>query len=94
MSIQAKAKVCWEPRCDHCGDGDNVEYGGAFHYDSREEAAQAVKDSEWIECDGLLFCAACIENEDHPSDDVDIAVASLIAKVRAVSPPQTTEGET
>jgi hypothetical protein len=93
MSIQARKKVCWEARCDHCGDGDNIEYGAGFHYVSRDEALQEVTNAEWIEQDGVLLCQGCIENEDYPSEDVDKAVASLIAKVRAaaVSPPQTTE---
>jgi hypothetical protein len=91
VSVQAKAKVCWEPLCDNCGDGDNVEYGGAFHYESREEALKEVLGNDWVEQDGILLCANCIDNEGYPSGDVDKAIASLIAKVRAAASPKSGE---
>jgi hypothetical protein len=77
-------KVCWEATCDNCGEGDNFEYYGSFHYPSREAALETiVSDLEWVERDGILLCNGCIENEDYPPEDVEKAVASLIEKVRA-----------
>jgi hypothetical protein len=67
MPIKANGVVCWEPTCDECGEGDNSEYGGSFHYESEAAAKEQVKDMGW-EIDGdKLTCEGCLEERDIPS---------------------------
>lgn len=81
MSIKANEKVCWEPFCDSCGEGDEMEYGNTYHYGSYVEALNAVEGAGWIVRGDLAFCGGCIENEDaYDSKDIEPAVTSLIAE--------------
>ncbi len=84
MPIEANKVICWEPRCDQCGEGDNSEYGESFHYESRAEAVQAVEGADWIVTEsGAVICGCCIENEEYPSEDVGKAVSLIVAKLNA-----------
>lgn len=51
---------CWVPSCDRCGEGDNSEYGGSFHYASAAEAARTLRDMDWEQAqDGSWLCFEC-----------------------------------
>lgn len=63
MAIVEELRPCWTVTCDHCGDGDDDEYGGHTHWGSEREARDAV-DGDWVTLDdGRLLCMSCWEGE-------------------------------
>jgi hypothetical protein len=65
MPLTENSRPCWVPTCDTCGDGDNSEYGGSFHYDSRGQAVEAVEGVDWtVHDDGRLECFGCREERE------------------------------
>ncbi len=61
---------CWLLACDFCGEGDNAEYGGSFHYGTQDEARRALLDVDWRELeDGRLQCLPCSEMANACPDD-------------------------
>ena len=61
--ITREEHPCWVPACDFCGEGDNSEYGGGFHYASEREAREAVEGADWRRLDdGCWQCLTCHEN--------------------------------
>lgn len=76
MGVRVEAQPCWTITCDTCGEGDNAEYGGHFHYGSESEAKQAVRDADWREnADGTLICDACIDNAKEAMHDAIVGWA-------------------
>lgn len=64
--IRENTSPCWEPTCDTCGEGDNGEYGGSFHYESREAAVKALEAINWtVHDDGKVECDECREERDR-----------------------------
>lgn len=60
MAVKAEEHACWLAVCDYCGEGDNWDLGGSFHYSSQEEALREIKAAEWTVCDdGRVFCLEC-----------------------------------
>lgn len=58
--IQVEQTPCWTITCDHCGEGDNSEYGGHFHHPSEATAREALAEQDWLEAPGgILLCATC-----------------------------------
>lgn len=45
--IKSGEKPCVEVTCDGCGEGDNDDYGGSYHYGTVDEALSAVEDRDW-----------------------------------------------
>jgi hypothetical protein len=62
MTLSVEQHPCWSVACDRCGEGDNVEYGGAYHYASEAEARAAAVDYDWVLTDdGRALCPDCFE---------------------------------
>jgi len=59
--IIRKDNPCWSPTCDSCGEGDNYEYGGSFHYSSEAEAIDAVKIDWHHTSGGAWLCISCCD---------------------------------
>lgn len=83
MSIQANMTVCYEAHCDSCGEGDNREWGGAFHYESYVIALEELQGHDWVVTNSaLVICDTCIEQEPHPVGDVGVAVEAIVARIK------------
>lgn len=62
MTLAVQQKPCWEVVCDVCGEGDNVDYGGSFHYHTEAEARDMLKSADWmIREDGKAMCGTCAD---------------------------------
>lgn len=69
MGLVREEHPCYVPTCDGCGEGDNSEYGGSFHYPTEAVAKESLRDSEWVELpDGRWLCFTCFDEErgKHP----------------------------
>ena len=62
MSLKREEHPCWLVVCDHCGEGDDTEYGGSFHHQSEEGAREAAHEVEMeVSATGAVLCLTCIE---------------------------------
>lgn len=60
--IQVEQTPCWKVTCDRCGEGDNTEHGGHFHYATEAEALTSVRNYDWMLVDGHHLCPTCWED--------------------------------
>jgi hypothetical protein len=66
MALTAEEKPCWHVICDHCGEGDNDEYGGSYHYPDEQTARDQVRGYEWVvREDGKALCCTCATEAVH-----------------------------
>lgn len=62
---------CWTATCDNCGEGDNVEWAGSFHYETEATLLNALTEADWKVFrneDGTLrylICPDCWEQMDE-----------------------------
>lgn len=62
MGLVREEHPCWVPTCDRCGEGDNAESGGSFHYSSEAEAVMALGGMDWHRAqDGSWLCYDCYD---------------------------------
>lgn len=65
--IEQQQKPCWTITCDLCGQGDNSEYETHYHWDTREQAVENARDSDWLIGDGnVTICLYCLEGAAVP----------------------------
>ena len=68
MAVEELKVVCWTISCDRCGEGDNPEWGSHFHHETREDAIEHARLSEWIVSEDGTFC--CFDCANQPSEAV------------------------
>jgi len=78
MPIKANRAVCWEPTCDGCGDGDNYEWGGSFHYLSETAAREAITDAGWLIEGEKIFCEGCVDTRKEKEQELRPPPGSMI----------------
>ena len=56
---------CWFAVCDYCGEGDNSDWGGSFHYCDEKELLDTLANQDWMIIQAAdtsvraLYCFSC-----------------------------------